>query len=36
VKGAYVAGALAAGSTRHEHGLVVEAGHQMVLRYVGE
>ncbi len=36
VKGAHVARALAAGPTGHEHGLVVEAGHRMFLRYVGD
>lgn len=35
VEGTHVAGALAAGPTGHEHGLVVEAGHQLILRSGG-
>nr|BFF18020.1 hypothetical protein GCM10025730_15410 [Promicromonospora thailandica] len=35
VEGAHVAGALAAGAAGHEHGLVVEAGHGVLLRCRG-
>src|SRR5690606_9651370 len=35
VEGAHVARALTAGPTGHEHGLVVETGHEKVLRHGG-